>query len=125
MGFKKALKNKRNYIYFAVLTFIGLLPFVIEAILSIPSLNAGNGELYIYVTAFITALYFLIGFIWADLYSANIRKKTKNWDGKLEENVIISAWNRRIPWWFAALVLLILLIILSIIYTVIGHYPFA
>ncbi|MFA7192901.1 MAG: hypothetical protein WC131_02155, partial [Bacilli bacterium] len=74
---------------------------------------------------FITALYFLIGFIWADLYSANIRKKTKNWDGKLEENVIISAWNRRIPWWFAALVLLILLIILSIIYTVIGHYPFA
>lgn len=125
MAFKKALKNKRNYIYASVLTLIGLLPFIIEAILNIPSFNAGNGELYVYVTALIASLYFLVGFIWADLYSANIRRKTKNWDGVLSEEVLISSWNRRIPWWLAAIIVVILLIVLSIIYSVTGHYPFA
>jgi len=125
MALKKALKNKKNYIFAAILTFIGFLPIIIEAILNIPVLNSGNGEMYVYATGLIAALYFMIGFIWADLYSANIRRKTKNWDGKLEENVLIATWNRRISWWIAASITLALLIVLSIIYAITGHYPFA
>lgn len=125
MALKKALKIKKNYIFAGILTFIGFLPIIIEAILNIPALNSGNGEMYVYATGLITALYFMIGFIWSDLYFANIRRKTKNWDGKLEEGVLISTWNRRIPWWIAAAITLILLIVLSIIYAVTGHYPFA
>lgn len=125
MALKKALKIKKNYIFAGILTFIGFLPIIIEAILNIPALNSGNGEMYVYATGLITALYFMIGFIWSDLYSANIRRKTKNWDGKLEEGILISTWNRRIPWWIAAAITLILLIVLSIIYAVTGHYPFA
>lgn len=125
MALKKAFKNKKNYIFATILTFIGFLPIIIEAILNIPALNSGNGETYVYATGLLAALYFMIGFIWADLYSANIRRKTKNWDGKLEEDVLIATWNRRIPWWIAAIITLVLLIVLSIIYAVTGHYPFA
>ncbi|MDR0934909.1 MAG: DUF2439 domain-containing protein [Erysipelotrichaceae bacterium] len=125
MAFKLALKNKKNYIFAGVLTFIGFLPIIIEAILNIPAFNSGNGDLYIYATGLIASVYFLVGFIWADLYSANIRKKTKNWDGKLSEDTLVAIWHRRIPWWLATIAVAILLAVLSIIYAITGHYPFA
>ena len=124
MPLKKAFKNKMNYIFGGILSFIGFLPFIIESILNIPAFNSGGGEWYVYATGLIATLYFLVGFIWGDLYSANIRRKTKNWDGPLPDDISTSAWNRRLPWWMATVLVVILLIVISLIFTFTGHYPY-
>ena len=69
------------------------------------------------------AIYLLVGFIWGDLYVANIRRKTKNWDDKLPEDVKIKAWNRHWPFYFAAATVFLVFISFEIVYWISGGYP--
>lgn len=121
---KKALKDKKIYIIASILAVIGYIPLAIGGILSIPSLNSDGFFGYPYVIWAIIALYFLIGFIWSDLYKANVRRKTKNWDNKLDEEVIVSSWKRCLPFYFACLAILIMALVLELYHAILGFYPF-
>lgn len=120
---KQALKDYKVYVIGGILGFLGYIPLMIGGILSIPSLNSGFSA-YPYVMWAMMALYFLIGFIWGDLYRNNVRRKTKNWDNKLPDEVIIASWKRQLPFYIGALLILITALILEIYFAICGYYPF-
>ena len=95
---KNAFSKWFNYVIaivlFAVAFLAGLLPaYAIKY--SWFSVSTGdttwNPE---YPTLFGAALFLLIGFVWQDLYKANYRRKVKNWDGTLSQDVKDKAWMR-------------------------------
>ncbi len=107
-----------------ILGVIAYIPFIIAVILSIPSLNATLFYGYPYVEWAFAAFYILAGFIWGDLHQAKFRKDSKNWDGKLPENVVADAWKRRLPFFFACGLVVILIFVLEITALINGYYPF-
>ena len=69
------------------------------------------------------AIYLLIGFIWGDLYVANWRRKNKNWDDKLPDEIKESAWTRHWPFYLAAITVFLVFISFEITYWISGGYP--
>lgn len=124
MFMKQALKSKKVYIISGVLLFLGLLPFIIAIIIYYASSPQACFEGYPWVIWGLLSFYFLIGFIWGDLHVATYRKKQKNYDGALPDEIKSSAWKRRLPFWFASGGLLILAIILEIYCAIMAIYPF-
>ncbi len=120
---KQALKDKKVYIIAIILAILGYVPLIVGAICSIPSLNT-SFETYPYVIWAFIAIYFLVGFVWQDLYKANIRRKTKNWDNRLDDNVITSGWKRGLPFYFAASAILVMGLVLECYNAITGFYPF-
>ncbi len=69
------------------------------------------------------AIYLLIGFIWGDLYVANWRRKNKNWDDKLPDEIKENAWTRHWPFYLAAITVFLVFISFEITYWISGGYP--
>lgn len=120
---KNAAKKLRVWIIGAALSVIGVgVPFLILVI----TLNLPKASTFHYVLGFgvFSAVYLLVGFIWGDLHVAYYRRKNKNWDGVLPEEIKESAWSRRLPFYSAALTTFVVLLVFEIIYWVSGSYPF-
>ncbi|MDY4848648.1 MAG: hypothetical protein SO176_00075 [Bacilli bacterium] len=120
---KKALKNKKVYIIASILALIGVtVPFIVLII----TINSPTLPIFQYpaLLGMFAAVYLLIGYIWGDLYTANQRRKTKNWDGVLPEQTKIIAWERRLPFFIASLIVFIVFMVFEIIFWVTGNYPF-
>ncbi|MCD8203819.1 MAG: hypothetical protein LUB56_01670 [Coprobacillus sp.] len=121
---KEALKNKRVYIGAAILSVIGLgVPALLIGLSYIQSIDF-SAAVYPYVLGIFAVGYFFVGFIWGDAKSAKYRKDQKNWDGELPEEEKTILWNRRLPWFFSAAVVLIAFIVVDICYAFMGHFPF-
>ncbi len=122
---KNALKNYRVYIGALVLVIIGLgVPFLVLGISLVPSFNFNQFEGYPWLIAIFMGVYFLIGYLWGDIKSASYRKKNKNYDGELPEDIKTTCWSRRWPFFLAAIVLLVVFIVIDIYYGVTHHFPF-
>ena len=70
------------------------------------------------------ALYVLIGFVWGDLHVVSYRRKNKNWDGELPQEIKDSAWVRRMPFYLAALIVFLVFMVFEIIFWITKQYPF-
>ena len=120
---KNSLKSKRIYLFAAIMTVIGIgLPFLILVI----TLNIDTASPFQYpaLLGAFAAAYLLIGYIWGDLHSVAYRRKNKNWDGELPEDIKTESWKRRWPFFLAALAVLVAFLVVEIIYWSTGHYPF-
>lgn len=121
---KNALKSKKVYIIGAILAFLGLIPFFVALIMYYTTSPLVCFDGYTYVTWALLAIYILVGFVWGDLHVASYRQKNKKWDEPLPPEMKISAWKRRLPFFFAASILILLAISLEICFAVLGYYPF-
>ena len=120
---KNALKKVRVWIIGAALTVIGVAtPFIVLVI----TLNLPDSYPFQYplLLGAFAAIYLLVGFVWGDLYTANYRRKTKNWDGKLEEETKTTAWSRRWPFYIASAICFTVFMVFEIIFWISGSYPF-
>lgn len=120
---KNALKKLRVWLIAAALGTIGIgVPFLVLVI----TLNLENTRAFNYpiLLGLFSAVYLLIGFIWGDLYVVGYRRREKNWDGQLPENIKESAWSRRFPFYLAAASVFLVFISFEIIYWISGSYPF-
>ena len=83
---KNALKNKRVYLFAAILSVVGIgVPFLVLVI----TLNIENANPFYYpaLLGAFAAVYLLVGFMWGDLHSVIYRRKNKNWDGELPPEI--------------------------------------
>lgn len=120
---KIALKSYKVWLIAMAMSVVGIgLPFLILVI----TLNIDDASPFQYplLHGAFAATYFLIGFIWGDLHTVSYRRKNKNWDDELPEDVKISSWKRRWPFYLAALSCLLVFLTFEIIYWIIGSYPF-
>lgn len=120
---KKSLKSIRVYIIAAILAVIGIgVPFLVLVI----TLNIDDAAPFQYpaLLGAFAAAYLLIGYVWGDLHTVAHRRKTKNWDGEIPENIKIESWKRRWPFFLASIAVLIVFLVMEIIYWTTGNYPF-
>ena len=120
---KNSLKKKRIYIVAAALTVFGVgLPFLILVI----TLNIDDASPFQYpaLLGAFAAIYLLGGYVWGDLHTVAYRRKTKNWDGELPENIKTESWTRRWPFFLAAIAVLVAFLVVEIIFWTTGHYPY-
>lgn len=120
---KKAFKNAKVWIFGAVFTVVGIsVPFIVLVI----TLNIENATPFQYplLLGAFAALYVLVGFVWGDLHVVAYRRKTKNWDDPLPEEIKTSAWVRRLPFYLGAATTFTVFMVFEIIYWIVGHYPF-
>lgn len=120
---KKSLKNYRVWIFGAIMSVVGIgVPFLVLVItLNVP--NAAPFQYPLLLGAF-AAIYLLIGFIWGDLHGVAYRRKNKNWDDPLPEEIKVSAWTRRWPFYLGAASTFLVFISFEIIFWITGGYPF-
>lgn len=121
---KNAFKNKKVIIIASILLVVGLvIPFGIFFITSIPQLNvaAMPYNILLWIIAFV---YLLVGFVWGDVRVATWRKKNKEWDTKLPEDVNESIWKVRLTFYVPAFIIFATAIVFDIIYMIAGSYPF-
>ena len=120
---KNALKNKKVYIFGAILTAVGLaVPFVGLVI----TLNVENATPFPYpaILGAFAAAYVLIGFVWGDLHSVFYRRKNKNWDGELPPEIKTESWVRSLPFYLACIIIFSVFMVFEIIFWVTESYPF-
>ena len=120
---KNALKNWKIWMFTAIMSVVGVgLPFLILVI----TLNVPDAPAFYYpaLLGAFAAIYLLVGFIWGDLYVANWRRKNKNWDDKLPDEVREKAWTRHWPFYLAAVTVFLVFISFEIVFWVTGSYPF-
>lgn len=114
---KKAFTNWKNYLIALILVIIALLfAFIPAYAVRYSWFGVVNWDwIPEYPILFCAALFVLIGFVWQDLHKANYRRKVKNWDKELPQNIKDEGWARCCALFVAAagcaLVDLILLII--------------
>lgn len=120
---KNAIRKLKVWIIAIILTVIGIgVPFLVLVI----TLNLENTAAFQYplLLGAFAASYLLFGFIWGDLYIANIRRKEKNWDGPLPQEVKDAGWSRKLPFYLSALTIFIVFMVFEIIFWITGNYPF-
>ena len=120
---KNALKSKRVYIIASILTVIGIgVPFLVLVI----TLNIDDAVPFQYpaLLGAFAAAFLLIGYVWGDLHTVAFRRKEKNWDGEVPENIKIESWKRRWPFFLAAIAVLVAFLVVEIIFWITGHYPY-
>jgi divalent metal cation (Fe/Co/Zn/Cd) transporter len=108
---KKALRNKFNYIFAAAFAIFGFGVALTIYFITKYTIKDGIPWNHQYVTLGIAFLYFLIGFLSADLTINHTRRQDKNWNGPLSEELVIKAWDYRLRWWFATAILLVVVLI--------------
>ena len=120
---KNALKKKKVWIIAAILATVAIgLPFLILVItLNIP--KARPFQYPILHGAFF-AVYILVGFVWSDLHTVAYRRKTKNWDGEVPEEIKTESWSRGLPFYLAAIATIVVFLVFEIIYWTTKSYPF-
>ncbi|HPK67936.1 MAG TPA: hypothetical protein PLL42_04135 [Bacilli bacterium] len=109
---KKVLRSWLTYVVagalFLVAAGIAVIPDIVD------NYVATMEEWYAhYIFLFIGIALIFVGFVWQDLLKAQHRRKTKNWDGPLSEDVTNGAWAVSLPFYLAA----VLSIIGGIIFT--------
>ena len=120
---KKAFRTPSLYFIGTGMVVLGLaLPFGIYGITCIPSLNL-NPFPYPYLLWAFIAVYFLLGFVIADIIVVRHRRKTKNYDGVVEQEVKDKAWSIRFPFFFASAVLLTVGLFFEAWALIAGTYP--
>lgn len=120
---KKAFKNKRVYILGSILTVLGVgVPFLILVI----TLNVENAQAFAYpaLLGAFAAVYLLVGFVWGDLHTVIYRRKNKNWDDPVPEEIKVESWVRRWPFYLAAIIVFAVFMVFEIIFWITGSYPF-
>ena len=120
---KKAFQNKRVYILGSILTVVGVgVPFLVLVI----TLNLDNTSAFAYpaLLGAFAAVYLLVGFVWGDLHTVMYRRKTKNWDDKVPEEIKVESWVRRWPFYLAAIIVFAVFMVFEIIFWITGSYPF-
>lgn len=120
---KNAFKNIKVWIFTAIFTVIGVgVPFLILVI----TLNIEDAAPFQYplLLGAIAALYLLVGFVWGDLHIVSYRRKNKEWDGELPQEVKDSAWVRRMPFYLATIIVFTVFMVFEIIFWITGGYPF-
>ena len=119
---KNSLKNWKVWLITIILSVVGVgVPFALFFITNaIPDVYAIQ---YPITLGLFAAIYVLAGFIWGDLYVANVRRKTKNWDDKLPDDIKVKAWNRHWPFYLAAATVFLVFISFEIVYWIFGGYP--
>ena len=119
---KNAIKKWKVWLIAGILSVVGIaLPFIILLItLNVPD---SSPFMYPYLLIAFAAIYLLVGFIWGDLHAANYRRKEKNWDGKLPDEVKTSTWSRHLPFYIAAIIVFSVFMVFEIIYWISGGYP--
>ena len=108
------MKNafKKWYLYL-IGAGLGLIISCIAIIPHIVFLNVPNSgvewpiQFVGYCYFFSAVVCFGVGFIWQDIYRAKTRHKTKNWNDKLPDQVLESAWTIFVPFIVGALIALI------------------
>ena len=120
---KKAMKSlKLNLLGVGIGTLGFLIPFGIYGITMIPSLNA-NPFPFLWLVGVLMILFVLLGFIISDIQIARWRRKNKEWDTILPEEIKDKAWRIRYPFYLAALILLVIFLFFEIWYWISGTYP--
>lgn len=120
---KNAFKNIKVWIFTAIFTVVGAgVPFLILVI----TLNIEDAAPFQYplLLGAIAALYLLVGFVWGDLHIVSYRRKNKEWDGELPQEVKDSAWVRRMPFYLATIIIFTVFMVFEIIFWITGGYPF-
>ena len=120
---KNALKKWKVWVIAAAMSVFGIaLPFIILVI----TLNMEDTAPFQYplLHVAIAAIYLLIGYIWGDLHVVAYRRKEKNWDGNLPDEIKESAWSRRLPFFLACASVFTVFISFEIIFWITGSYPF-
>ena len=120
---KNAFKNKKVYIFGAIMTVVGVgVPFLVLVI----TLNVETAAPFVYpaLLGAFAALYLLVGFVWGDLHSVAYRRKNKNWDDELPPEIKTESWVRRLPFYLAAIIVFSVFMVFEIIFWATGHYPF-
>ena len=120
---KKALKNFKVWLFTAIMSIVGIgVPFLVLVI----TLNVDNATPFVYplLHGAFAAIYLLIGYIWGDLHTVIYRRKNKNWDDELPEEIKVSAWVRRWPFFLAAASVFLVFISFEIAHLIMGGYPF-
>ncbi len=120
---KNALKHFKVWLFTAIMSVVGIgVPFLVTFITSeIPNVPVVQ---YPVLHGVFGAIYLLVGFIWGDLYVANWRRKTKNWDDKLPDDIKEKAWIRHWPFYLAAATVFLVFISFEIVFWITGGYPF-
>ena len=120
---KNSLKKKKVWIIAGILSVVAIgLPFLILVI----TLNIDNVAPFQYPVlhgAFF-AVYILVGFVWGDLHTVAYRRKNKNWDGEVPEEIKTESWSRSMPFYLAAIATLLVFLVFEIIYWITKSYPF-
>ena len=119
---KNALKNVKVWIIGGVISVVGIgLPFLIFVI----TLNIDNAYPFQYplLHGAIAAICLLIGYIWGDLHGVAYRRKEKNWDDKLPDEIKTECWVRRWPFFFGAITTFTVFLVFDIIFMITGSYP--
>ena len=120
---KKSLKNLRVWLFTGIFVLVGAgVPFLILAI----TLNLENTAAFQYplLLGAFAAVYLLVGFVWGDLHIVAYRRKNKNWDGELPQDIKDSAWVRRMPFYAAAAIVFTVFMVFEVIFWITGNYPF-
>lgn len=101
---KKALTKWYNYVIAISLIIASLLFALLPAYFYKYSVfGVTSTEWYPeYVILFCAALFLLVGFIWQDLHKANYRRKVKNWDKPIPQEIKDGAWMRCVALFLAA-----------------------
>ena len=119
---KNALKKWKVWMFTAIMSVGGI--GISFSVFFITANFANNFTVqYPILLGLFAAIYLLIGFIWGDLYVANWRRKTKNWDEKLPEDIRTNAWTRHWPFYLAAITVFLVFISFEIVYWITGGYP--
>ena len=119
---KNALKSKKVWIIASILTVVGVgVPFLVLLITYLS--NTAKLANYTVILGLFAACYLLIGYVWGDLHTVAYRRKNKEWDSPLPENIKTSAWQRRWPFFLACIVVFIVFMVFEIIYWTTGSYP--
>ncbi len=122
---KKAATSLKLNIIAIVLVVGGFgIPFGIYWITMIPSLNTSAFP-FLYLLWVIALVYILLGFLISDIQIARWRKKEKEWDTKLPQEVKDKAWSIRYPFYLAGVVILLICIFFDVWALIAGSYPLA
>ena len=120
---KLALKNPRVWIFGAIISVLGVgVPFIILII----TLNIDDAAPFQYplLHGAIAAICLLSGYIWGDLHGVSYRRKEKNWDGPLPEEIRCECWVRRWPFFLGAITTFSVFLVFEIVFWISGSYPF-
>ena len=117
---KKALKDFRTYLFALGLTVISVgVPYLLFFLLK------GKHHIeYPLLHVVFSSVYFLISFIYADIYIIIYRKKTDNWNDDLPEEKKDSAWMRRMPFYIACIITMTVFLVSQVFRWITGTYPF-
>ena len=120
---KNALKNKKVILFTAILSVVAIgVPFLVLVI----TLNIDNASPFYYpaMLGAMAASYLLIGYVWGDLHGVFYRRKNKEWDTPLPEEIKTECWVRRWPFFLACILTFVVFMVFEIIFWATGSYPF-